>query len=178
YAVTGKYAEAGQLLDAYDAVNPQDPAILSARAYVRLQQQDLQGAWSLLEQARDLDPQAPETLRDMSFVKFQLGDVEEALRWAEQSGVINPYDPAMLADRAFALRALGRIDEARQSAEQAVRLSPKSDLPHFILGVCYLDLGQVQLGADVLRDFINLAWDRAYVRDYVAQAQTFLSTLP
>jgi tetratricopeptide (TPR) repeat protein len=178
YAVTGKYAEAGQLLDTYDAVNPQDPAILSARAYVRLQQQDLQGAWSLLEQARELDPQAPETLRDMSFVKFQLGDVEEALRWAEQSGVINPYDPAMLADRAFALRALGRIDEARQSAEQAVRLSPKSDLPHFILGVCYLDLGQVQLGADALRDFINLAWDRAYVRDYVAQAQTFLSTLP
>jgi tetratricopeptide (TPR) repeat protein len=109
---------------------------------------------------------------------FQLGEAEEALRLADQSLAIYPYSSTTHTDRAFALRALGRIDEARTSAEEAVRLSPKADLPHFILGVCYLDLGQTEMGREQLQTFVDLAWDRAYVRDYVAQAQTFLSTLP
>jgi len=149
-----------------------------ARAYVRLQQGDLQEAASLLEQALALEPQNPVTLRDLSFVRFQQGEMEPALQLAEQSLAIYPYDAAALSDKAFALRALGRLDEARAAAEQAVRLSPKSDLPYFILGVCYLDLGQADLGAEQLRRFVELTWDRAYVRDYAAQAQAFLATLP
>jgi tetratricopeptide (TPR) repeat protein len=178
YAVTGQLGEAARLLDDFDARIPDVPDIPQARAYLQLQQGDLSGAWSSLEQALTLGPQDPMTLRDMSFVKFQLGEPEEALRLAEQSIALYPYDAAAFADQAFALRSLGRIDDARTSAVEAVRLSPKADLPHFILGVCYLDLGQVQLGTEELQAFVNLAWDRAYVRDYITQAQAFLSTLP
>jgi len=178
YAVTGRTAQANQLLDEYESLVPGTALVPQARAYVRLQQGDLQEAASLLEQALALEPQNPVTLRDLSFVRFQQGEMEPALQLAEQSLAIYPYDAAALSDKAFALRALGRLDEARAAAEQAVRLSPKSDLPYFILGVCYLDLGQADLGAEQLRRFVELTWDRAYVRDYAAQAQAFLATLP
>jgi tetratricopeptide (TPR) repeat protein len=178
YAVMGEYQQAEVLLDDFEARTPGDSYILEARSYIRLQQQDLQAARLLLEQALALDPENPVTQASLSFVMFQLGDAAEALRLADQSLAIYPYSSTTHADRAFALRALGRIDEARTSAEEAVRLSPKADLPHFILGVCYLDLGQTEMGREQLQTFVDLAWDRAYVRDYVAQAQTFLSTLP
>jgi tetratricopeptide (TPR) repeat protein len=178
YAVTGKFSDGDSLLDDFEARIPGDPNILEARSYLRLQQQDLQAARSLLEQAISLEPQNPITLASLSFVMFQLGEPEEALQLADQSLAIYPYNSAAHADRALALRALGRIDEARASAEEAIRLSPKADLPHFILGVCYLDLGQAEMGREELETFVDLAWDRAYVRDYVTQAQAFLSSLP
>ncbi len=178
YAVTGQQVRAATLLDSYEETYPADPGILLARAYLHLQQQNLEAARSTLEEALTLDPEDAETMSDLSFVEFHLGETQRALDHAQAAHAIYPYGQAALTNLAFAQRAAGMIDEALASAQEAVRLSPKSDLPHFILGVCYLDLGQVAKGAEELRAFVNLGWERAYVREYLNEARSFLQTLP
>jgi tetratricopeptide (TPR) repeat protein len=114
----------------------------------------------------------------LSFVEFHLGNVERALDLAGQAHALYPYGQAALTNLAFAQRSSGRLDEALANAQEAVRLSPKSDLPHFILGVCYLDLGQVAKGTEELQAFVNYGWERAYVQEYLNEARAFLQTLP
>ncbi len=178
YAVTGQQGRAASLLDSFEANYPPDSGIHIARSYQYLQNQDPESARRELEQAISLDPDDTEALSDLSFVEFHLGNSERALDLAEQALALNPYGQAALTNLAFAQRSLGRIDEALANAQEAVRLSPKSDLPHFILGVCYIDLGQVAKGTEELQAFVNLGWERAYVREYLNEARTFLQTLP
>ena len=178
YAVTSQQVRAATLLDAYADTYPADTGILLARAYLYLQQQNLEAARTALEEALTLDPEDSETLSDLSFVEFHLGETQGALDHAQAAHAIYPYGQAALTNLAFAQRAAGMIDEALANAQEAVRLSPKSDLPHFILGVCYLDLGQVAKGTEELQAFVNLGWERAYVREYLNEARSFLQTLP
>jgi len=111
----------------------------------------------------------------MSFVYFHQGSVQEALAAAEKAEDLNPYDSAVFTNKAFAQRSLGDIVGALESAQTAIELSPKYDLAYFILGVCYLDQGEHMRSSEALRTFLSLAWDRAYVREYIAQAEAFFA---
>jgi hypothetical protein len=50
-------------------------------------------------------------------------------------------------------------------------------MAHFILGVVHLDCGETAQGAAHLRSFLGLARDRAFVRDYIHQAELVLAQL-
>ncbi len=146
-----------------------------ARSYIFVQKQDLDQALAEINIAKDLDPGDWLAYREMSFVYFHQGALQEALAAAEKAEELNPYDSAVFTYKAFAQRSLGDVEGALQSAQKAVELSPKYDLAYFILGVCDLDQGEHMRSSEALRMFLSLAWDRAYVREYIAQAEAFFA---
>ncbi len=178
YAAMQEHSRAKDLLDPVFARNMDSVGGHLAIGYIFTQQQDLDQALAEIIIARDLDPEDWTTYRDMSFVYFHRGSVQEALVAAEKAEELYPYDSAIFTYKAFAQRSLGDIEGALQSAQMAIELSPKYDLAHFILGVCYLDQGEHMRSSDALRMFLSLAWDRAYVRDYVGQAEAFFAQTP
>ena len=116
--------------------------------------------------------------RDLrSFVYFHLDKLNEAYVEADAAITIYPYASSCFTNRAFAARALGDTERAFADAQEAVRLGPKFDLAHFILGVVYLDRGDIEQGTASLQLFLDLAHDRAFVRDYVQQAREVLSQI-
>ena len=116
YAVNGQQVRAATLLDTYEDAYPADTGILLARAYLYLQQQNLDAARTTLEEALTLDPQDSETLSDLSFVEFHQGQTQRALDHAQAAHAIYPYGQAALTNLAFAQRAAGMIDEALANA--------------------------------------------------------------
>lgn len=175
YAGMQKYDRALDNLDPVFARNMDSVGGHLAKGYIFTQQQDLDRALAEITIAKDLDPDDWTAYRDMSFVYFHQGSVQEALAAAEKAEELNPYDSAIFANKAFAQRSLGDIAGALESAQTAIELSPKYDLAYFILGVCYLDQGEHMKSSEALRTFLSLAWDRAYVREYIAQAEAFFA---
>jgi tetratricopeptide (TPR) repeat protein len=175
YAGMQKYDRALDLLDPV-FVRDTDPAGGHlAKGYIFIQMQDLDQALVEINAAKDLDPDDWRAYRDMSFVYFHQGAVQEALVAAEKAEGLYPYDSAIFTNKAFAQRSLGDIVGALESAQMAIELSPKYDLAYFILGVCYLDQGEHMRSSEALRMFLSLAWDRAYVREYISQAEAFFA---
>ncbi len=175
YAGMQKYDRALGLLDPVFARDTDPAGGHLAKGYIFRQLQDLDQALAEINAAKDLDPDDWKAYRDMSFVYFHQGALQEALAVAEKAEELNPYDSAVFTYKAFAQRSLGDVEGALQSAQTAIELSPKYDLAHFILGACYLDQGEHMRSSEALRMFLSLAWDRAYVREYIAQAEAFFA---
>ena len=175
YAAMQEYDRALDLLDPLFARSTDLAGGHLAKGYIFTQLQDLDPALAEITIAKDLDPENWTAYRDMSFVYFHRGSVQEALAAAEKAEELYPYDSAIFTYKAFAQRSLGDIEGALKSAQTAIELSPKYDLAHFILGVCYLDQGEHMRSSDALRMFLSLAWDRAYVREYIAQSEAFFA---
>ena len=175
YAAMQEYDRALDLLDPLFARSTDLAGGHLAKGYIFTQLQDLDPALAEITIAKDLDPENWTAYRDMSFVYFHRGSVQEALAAAEKAEELYPYDSAIFTYKAFAQRSLGDIEGALKSAQTAIELSPKYDLAHFILGVCYLDQGEHMKSSDALRMFLSLAWDRAYVREYIAQSEAFFA---
>ena len=175
YAGMQKYDRALDNLDPVFARDTDPAGGHLAKAYILTQMQDLGQALAEINVAKDLAPDDWRVYRDMSFVYFHQGAVQEALVAAEKAEELNPYDSAVFTYKAFAQRSLGDIAGALESAHTAIELSPKYDLAYFILGVCYLDQGEHMQSSEALRTFLSLAWDRAYVREYIAQAEAFFA---
>lgn len=175
YAALQEYGRAQDLLNPVFVRNTDPADGHLAKSYIFMQQQDLDQALAEINLARDLDPDEWTAYRDLSFIYFQQGSIQEALAAAEKAEAIYPYDSAIFTYKAFAQRSLGDVEGALESAQKAINLSPKYDLAHFILGACYLDQGEHMKSSDELRTFLSLAWDRAYVREYIAQAEAFFA---
>ena len=175
YAVMQDYDRARDSLESVVARDTDPVGAHLARGYIFVQQQDLDQALAEINIAKDLDPDDWLAYRDMSFVYFHQGSMQEALAAAEKAEELNPYDSAVFTNKAFAQRSLGDVEGALQSAQTAIELSPKYDLAYFILGACYLDQGEHMKSSEALRMFLSLAWDRAYVREYIALAEAFFA---
>jgi tetratricopeptide (TPR) repeat protein len=74
-------------------------------------------------------------------------------------------------------QAQGRIDEALAEAQEAVRLNTLDDTSHYILGVCYMESGKPEEAIREFEKFLDLYWDRAYVREYKVKADEYLEQL-
>jgi tetratricopeptide (TPR) repeat protein len=177
-ALEGDFQGAQERIDRQLENNPALVDALLARAWIFIEMQDLAQAESALDRALILEPEHWEARSLRSFVYFHQGRIEEA--YAEADAAIRAYafEGSCYVHRAFAARARGDIEGAFTDAQQAIMLNPKLDIAHFILGVVYFDRGESEQGAASLRTFLELARDRAYVRDYVQQAQAVLAQLP
>jgi tetratricopeptide (TPR) repeat protein len=177
-AIEGLFEQAEQLIEEQLGRDPMLVEGYLSRAYVKIERQDLGQAEADLGHVLDINPENWEAHSLLSFVYFHQGRAEEAFQTADVAIQLYNYNGGSYVSRAFASRALGNLDAAYSDAQQAIHLSPKLDLAHFILGVIQLDRGESEAGAASLRIFLELARDRAYVRDYIQQAQAVLDQLP
>ena len=173
----GRTESARVVLDGAEALFGRTGLGLVGRATVHIEEQNLERALELLLDARGLEPEEEGVYSTLSFVQFHLSHIPEAVEAAQEAISLYPYDPRSFTNLAFALRAQGENDLALEHARHAIELSPKDDLAHFILGVLLLDRGEEGSGVEELHKFLDLTYDRAYVRDYIDQAIAYLSTV-
>lgn len=175
YALEGDFELAQMLVDTQLELDPTQVDAYLARARVYIEMQELGHAENALTQALNLAPGDWEAHNLRSFVYFHQGRVDEAFTEADMAIGNFAYEGSSYTHRAFAARARGESEHAYADAQRAIELAPKLDLAHFILGVVYLDRGDVEQGSASLRTFLELARDRAFVREYIQQAQEVLS---
>ncbi len=173
----GRAESAHNALDDAEAVFGRTGLGLLGRAAVFVEEKNLERALELLLEARALEPDEPKVYSTLSFVQFNLGHIPEAIEAAQEAIRLYPYDSRSFSNLAFALRAQGENDLALEHARHAIELSPKDDLAHFILGVLLLDRGDEEDGVAELQKFLDLTYERAYVRDYIDQAIAYLSVI-
>ena len=62
-------------------------------------------------------------------------------------------------------------------AREAIRLDALNGLPHYVLGVCYMEKGMNAEAIAEFETFLDNYWDRAYIRDYKLKAEDYLAQL-
>jgi tetratricopeptide (TPR) repeat protein len=110
-------------------------------------------------------------------VYFQQGQITPALTEAQTAIRLSRYSSSAYTNLAFAQYALGHLSDACTAAEEAVRLVPKRDVAHYILGVCDFDRGDRDQARAEFEKFLELYWDRAYIDVYKTKAEEYLKQL-
>lgn len=147
------------------------------RSWVYIANEDLDGALEVLMQALEINPEDWSVHDALSFVYYHQGQTAQALEEAQEAVRLAPFSSSAYSGLAFAYHADGQADKALEAAEEAVRLWPKRDTPHYVLGLCYMDAGQDEQAIAEFETFLELYWDRAYAREYKAEAEACLAEL-
>ncbi len=151
--------------------------------YIYIEQRNLDPAIKELKQAVEL-ARAKEFVSDeaaarstLSFAYLQRGQLPDAFKEAQEGVQLDPYHSAAHTNLALIYQAQGQLDLALEEALEAVRLSPRRDTPHYVLGLCYMGKGDNPQAVAEFKRFLELYWDRAYVDDYKAKAESYLTQL-
>ena len=113
----------------------------------------------------------------LSFVHYQNGDLSRAFFEARSSLNLNPYNPYAHTQLAFVYFERGNVDFAIREALEAIHLNRLEDTSHYILGVCYMETGNTEEAISEFEQFLDLYWDRPFVRDYKVKAEEYLAQL-
>jgi tetratricopeptide (TPR) repeat protein len=177
YTAQKKFDLALQAIDRALEIDEGNTEAHVARSDVYYAQEDLDVALEELLLALEIDPEYSEAHSALSFVYFQKGQTKQALEEAQAAVALHPYNYSAYTALAFASHAEGQHEGALEAAQQAVRLHPKYDASHYILGLCYMESGEDEKAIAEFETFLDLTWDRAYVRDYKVNAKEYLAQL-
>lgn len=174
YAAQGKYEQAlatcNRALEL--AEDPTDAYV--TLGHVHIQREDLDAAWAAFSAAREATPGDASAHAGLSRVHFLRGEVAKSLQEAEEAVRLDPYNRLAQENVALARHALGDLDLALEAAQEAVRLNPQADTAYYVLGLCYRDSDQRDKAVQAFETFLDLYWDRAYVREWKAEAEAYL----
>ena len=144
---------------------------------ILIDQEKLDEAYKELQDVLSIDDENSNAHAYLSFIYFQEGNLPRASFAARTALNLNPYNYYAHQQLAFIYHAQGNVDVALTEAQEAVRLQTLDSPSHYILGVCYLETGQTEDAIHEFEQFLDLYWDRAYVRDYKVKAEEFLEQL-
>jgi len=138
---------------------------------------DWEGVLGSAEKALAIDPEHADALVSRSSALLMLGRPSRALKAALAARVVNPYYPTAYDLAARAYLALGETRDAEREAKRALQLLPRMDAPHYVLGECYAQRGQLDRARDQFEAFLARADDRPSIRTYKAEAKAYLASL-
>jgi len=121
---------------------PKDAAALFKRAIRQKKEQPMEALAHLLEATR-LDPLYWEAHAHLADLYWQSGQKSAALDSLNAALAIDPNSEVLQVDKAVALLELGRPYDAEQAAWSALRLKPRSEEAHYLVGLAQLRLGKV-----------------------------------
>jgi len=172
-----KFDEAKKVIEEASRQGADPVNVYLAKTAIAEAQKDLDTAGNLLAEAIGLYPNRSELLSENSYILFQKGQIDKSAANAERAVEINPYNGAGYVEEAFAYHAQNRLDEALAAAKQGISLGPKYDRAHYILGLCYMDLGMKEDAIAEFETFLKLYWERPLVREYKENALMYLEEL-
>jgi tetratricopeptide (TPR) repeat protein len=177
YSALGDFDRAQTALENASGIGHSETSLHVARARLLIDQEKLNEAERELSAAIEIDDRDSDAHTLLSFVDYQQGDVRDAVVDAKTAVALNPYNSYAHAQLAYAYQEMGMTYQAAIEAQEAVRLNPLVDTFHFILGVCYMESGSSDEAIVEFEKFLDQYWDRAYIREYKAQAEEYLSQL-
>lgn len=177
YSALGNFGNAMTALKSGSDIGHSKVSLHYTQAGLLIDQEKLDEAEQELLSAINIDDRSSNVYAALSFIHYQQGDLPGAVVDVKKALQLNPYNSYAHTQLAYAYQAQGRIDEALAEAQEAVRLNTLDDTSHYILGVCYMESGKPEDAIREFEKFLDLYWDRAYVREYKVKAEEYLEQL-
>jgi len=149
----GRTEEAQQAMERFRATREEEREktdiqrrgyFLLVEADKKLQQGDLTGAMSHMDEAVRLNPDDPRAhaMRGQTFEAQ--GAIAKALQDYVRAAELDPSDPVVLVEAGRLLGKTGRLEEAVPYFKKALELDPKMPEAHFMLAAAYFQLGRTE----------------------------------
>jgi tetratricopeptide (TPR) repeat protein len=177
HSALGDFGNAMTALKNGGSIGHSEVSLHFARAGLLIDQEKLDEAEQELQSALRINDAMTNVHAMLAFVHYQQGNLPRALVEAKMALQLNSYNAYAHTQLAYAYQAQGRVDEALAEAQEAVRLNTLDDTAHYILGVCYMESGKPEEAIREFEKFLDLYWDRAYVREYKVKAEEYLELL-
>ena len=130
-----RVAEALDLINKSFQISPNDPDTLAARAMIRSQTNNIEGALEDLNNLLKIDRRVPEEIYSMrALVKNKGLDFEGALADSNKAISINPHEQAYRA-RGWAKTFLGDFAGALEDLNQSIKMNPYPPNAYFLRGI-------------------------------------------
>jgi tetratricopeptide (TPR) repeat protein len=172
-----EFDEALTVIDELRAITGETKDVLISLSTVSLEQGDFESAETALNDALAIAADDWEVHNDLAYLYLQQGRYEEAEIEASIGLQVNPYSSALHKNLALASYEIGNFERAMQAAMESVRLYPKYDMGHYVLGLCYMQQGETALAIASFESFLDLYWDRNSTQHYKEAAEEYLRQL-
>ncbi len=130
--------------------------ILIERASIHLDQEKYDLSAEELQQAIQLEPASAGAHYMISLVYSNQEDFAKALSEAQQAVALDRYHYSAYLRLAVAQSDMNDTQEAIRAASRAAILSPYADIPHYFLGMSYLQQGQEREAGIELNKFLAM----------------------
>jgi tetratricopeptide (TPR) repeat protein len=140
--VFGATGAAQRILERLYAEAPDDPAVLTQRAFLFAEDKHWREALALLDRAAALKPGDVETRFNRAYLMQQLNDHAGAVDAFQEALALAPDHDRALYGLALSLIALRRLDEAVPVLEKNTKLQPMSPYGWYQLGRVQFDRGK------------------------------------
>jgi tetratricopeptide (TPR) repeat protein len=137
----GAAGAAERWLDTADREFPDDPDVLTARAFLYVQQDRRREALALFDRAARARPEDAELQFDRGFLLQALNDHEAAIDAFRRAVAIRDDHDRALYGLGLSLIALRRLDDAVVALERNTKLQPMSPYGWYQLGRVQFDRG-------------------------------------
>jgi len=104
--------------------SPNDPALLSAVAYIEQQHGNLEAAHAFYEQALQLDPKSVDAATNLGVLEAQQGHIDPAMKLWQSAFARAPGRSQIGMNLARAFCGAGRYDAARDAVARVLRFNP------------------------------------------------------
>jgi len=121
--------------------------------------QERQNEWAMRDwrEAIRLAPQAPQPLVAMGDVHAERNEMALAAEWYDRAARLQPSDSRLLYNLALARYRSGSPAEAQAPLERAIDQDPAVAESHFLLGLVYRDVRELERATSALERAIRLA---------------------
>jgi tetratricopeptide (TPR) repeat protein len=173
----GDYSLAQTALDRGSNIGHSEVSLHYTQAELLINQGRLDEAEQELLTAIEFNDRSSDVYVALSFIHYQQGNLPRALVDVNKALQLDPYNSYAHNQLAYVYQAQGRVVEALVEAQESLRLNTLVDTSHYILGLCYMESGKSEEAIREFEKFLDLYWDRAYVREYKVKAEGYLEQL-
>jgi tetratricopeptide (TPR) repeat protein len=177
YSSQEKYSLALTACDQAAKAGARPADILLQQAHIYLEQDQSDLSFEQLQEVIRLEPKNQNAHYLMSLIYADKDDFVSALDEVQQTIELDRYYYSAHLHLASIQLSLRRSDEAIRAASRAASLSPYADIPHFYLGMAYLQAGQDRSAALELQKFLDLYQDTPSKKGLKEDAEKALKKL-
>ncbi len=168
------WSEARQSFEDASVLEPSLPEPLLGLAQLKLAQQDLQTAFSLLAKLRKKFPRHVEINLYLGYAHEKLKHHEKAESLYREVLHLNPEHHKALLRLGAVLIKLGKREEARSFLESLTKKYPMYTVAWWNLGIIYYQLGEIELAESAWEESLRLEPDNNQVRVRLEQLRAEL----
>lgn len=134
---------------------PKHPEILNKLAQINLIKSEFIEAIKLMQQSLNADPYQYHILNDIALAFKNIGDNSKAIEYLDKSIQINPNYFDAFFNRALIKKNIGHYREAILDYSHAIKIQPNNFLSKLNLANVYLELGELELGLNIINTLID-----------------------
>ncbi len=148
----GSYSQAIECFNQMTSEGYRNAELYNLVSEAYLKSGDIKQAYDALRTATKLEPAAEDNYVDLAALCLDNENYDLGLEILDVGIHYVPNSYRLYVQRGFMLVMRGRMEDAEKEFRTASRLAPDKSLPYIALGEVWMQLGQAQKAADMLRE--------------------------